>query len=66
MARQNKCECGICPTCRNRQYQQKYRGAYPEKKSHCVYNRNDTEITTTADDCKELEEKFPWLRIKLR
>jgi hypothetical protein len=66
MARPLKCACGKCRTCKMREYQHRYRGVFHEKKNHCVYNRTDLVLTTVEEDCKKLEEKFPWLRIHLR
>ena len=67
MARQLKCECGECQTCKIREYQRKRRNnVFFGKKLHSVYNRVDSVLTTVEEDVKELEEKFPWLRIKLR
>ena len=67
MAQVIKCDCGYCITCRRRRWQRNYRtGVFEGKKVHTVYNKaENTNLTTVAEDAKELESKFPWLRINL-
>ena len=64
MAPPRKCNCGNCLTCKAREWQYRYRLLGPKERGPYNPRVNITgrENIQIAEDVKELEENFPWLK----
>ena len=71
------CTCGVCIECdlrrdARREYHRLYarrrraEGAYLKDRREIYGDGTDGTMTTVSEDCKKLEQQFPWLRFTWR